>query len=101
MSSDDLREMQEHVGLVEALVEEAGWSVLWGRAEDQAEKRRARIIGGYCVDREQYIAEISFLQGIDYVRKLPGQMKEELAQKLAEVEEAQAEEEEEWQEASM
>jgi hypothetical protein len=100
LTGDELRQLQERVGLVEALVEEPGWAVLWDRALASMRARQARILGGYCADHEEYAKEIAFLQGIDSVRKLPEQMREELAQTLAEVEQAQADTEEElWQEA--
>jgi hypothetical protein len=99
LTSDELRDLQEHVALVEALVAEPGWAVLWDQVSALTHARQVRILGGYCADREEYVKEIAFLQGIDSVRKLPGQMGEELAKTLAAVEEAQAEAEEElWQE---
>jgi hypothetical protein len=101
VSADEIRDLQERVALVDTLVEEPGWGVLWDRAFASMQRRHARILGGYCDDHEEYVKEVAWLEGVDYVRKLPGQMKEELAKVLAAQQESQMEDEEElWQEAS-
>jgi hypothetical protein len=75
---EELRGLQERVALVDAIVEEPGWAVLWDRMVATIRVKQLRIVQGKCTDHENYLKECAFLDGVEYVRKLPERMKIEL-----------------------
>jgi hypothetical protein len=78
MSEDELRDLRERVQLVDQLAENPGWPMLWDRALVTIAAKQTRVVQGKCVDHEDYVRECGFLEGVEFVRKLPERLRLEL-----------------------
>jgi hypothetical protein len=78
MSADELRALQERAAQVEDMVSSYGWPLLVDRAAQTIHQRQTRIVQGKCTDHEDYVRETAFLEGVDFVLRLPERIQLEL-----------------------
>jgi hypothetical protein len=82
MATDELRDLQERVALVDELSQSQGWDMLWDRALVTVRAKQLRLVQGKAGSYEDYLRETSFLEGMDFVRKLPERLRLELERVL-------------------
>lgn len=78
MSGDELRELQERVARVDSMTADSGWPILLDRARLTILAKQTRIVQGKCSDHEDYVKECAFLEGIEFMIKLPERIAMEL-----------------------
>ena len=95
MNDDELRELQERVDVMTTMTETQGWTMLVDAAIAAIEGRRLHVLRGNCASFEEYKADCSFTQGMDFLLALPQRMQASLDLELGERRDREAEELEE------
>lgn len=82
MDEQELRDLQERVALVKEMAAHPGWRMLQDRALHTLLIKQTYIIQGKCKSYEEYLKEVAFTDGVEYLMKLPDRLDLELEMAL-------------------